>query len=236
LRTISWFTAVACTALVLAHVAVAKQAEASTGAAKPSSFALARRQWILGGYAGAAIEGLNWSRAAKDLTAGPPVGSAARRAAALLEQLASLPDAQQTPAQQRESIADFEALNAFFSTNGLAGVNAPSATTAAFVATLQQEARLGTLSANAPKLAGKIPAAFPGATVTCPILPSLTVDELFGCRLKTPTAGSYLLVGTFSAAHGTSYEASILSVPVFQCPDLDAAEQAVIRKLGGACR
>ena len=134
-----------------------------------------------------------------------------------------------------QSGADATALNAFFASNGLYGVNAPSATTAAFVATLQAEARIGTLSANEPQANGAIPGPLAGAKVGCPVLSSLAVGTLFGCTLSSGAAGSYLLVGTLEGAHGTSYIASMLRMPVSRCPDFDPATRAVVKKLGGVC-
>jgi len=88
-----------------------------------SDFAAAKEQWQEGATVDAADQGLNWSRAATDLTnavaasATGTVGYAT--AAAELKQLASLPDAMQTPAQMAESISDVAALNTFFGTPGL---------------------------------------------------------------------------------------------------------------------
>jgi hypothetical protein len=205
-------------------------------AASLAGVALARHEWFLGARADAAQQGEYWVRAATALTGATVGRQADRRAAARLRQLAGLPDAQETRAQQAEGVADARALNAFFATNGLYGVNAPSANTASFVETLQAEARIGTLSANEPQANGAIPGPLGGATVHCPVLASLGVGSLFGCTLSRGAAGSYLLVGTFEAAHGTSYIATMLSAPVSQCPDLDPAAQAVVKKLGGVCR
>jgi len=210
-------------------------APTTTQAAPLSGVALARHDWFLGARASAAQEGVYWVRAATALTVTAANTQADRRAAAELRQLARLPDAQETPAQQAQSGADATELNAFFVSNGLYGVNAPSATTTSFVATLQAEARIGTLSANEPQANGAIPGPLAGAKVDCPVLASLAVGTLFGCMVSHGAAGSFLLVGTLESAHGTSYIASMLREPVSQCLDLDPATQAVVKKLGGVC-
>jgi hypothetical protein len=205
-------------------------------AAALSGVALARHEWLLGARASSASEGEYWVSAATALTGASAATQADRRAAARLRQLASLPDAQGTPAQQREGGADVTALNAFFATDGLYGVNAPSETTAAFVETLQAEARIGTLSANEPQANGAIPGPLPGAIVHCPVLASLAPGSLFGCTVSRDAGGSYLLIGTLEGTRGTSYIAEMLSVPLSQCPDVDAAQQVVLKKLVGVCK
>jgi hypothetical protein len=209
----------------------------------PSEYALAKHQWELGAAASAAAEGGNWVAAATDLkkavAAKAPDASGYAQAATELVQLAKLPDAMQTPEQQKEAFADVEALNTFFGTNGLYGVNAPSTTPAAFVATLQQEARLGTLSVVADARLGTAPGALPGAIVTCPVLSSLAVKAAFGCKAATPAVGTYYFVGTVESAHATSYLASIVKgEPLFVCTTdgLDLAEELAAKRLGGGCR
>lgn len=216
--------------------AAAASAATTHVAARLSGVPLARHEWLLGARASSASEGGYWVSAATALTGASAGTQADRRAAAQLRQLASLPDAQGTPAQQAEGGADAIALNAFFATNGLYGVNAPSATVAAFVETLQAEARIGTLSANEPQANGAIPGPIAGATVHCPGLASLAVGSFFGCTLSRHGAVSDLLIGTLESPHATSYIAEMLSVPVTQCPDLDPSQQAVVKRLGGVCR
>jgi hypothetical protein len=82
----------------------------------------ARSQWQAGATAISAEQGKYWSQAAADLTLGEttdsdPTGYAA--AVTMLTQLISLPDAQQTPAQNAEFHADINGLNTFFHTPGL---------------------------------------------------------------------------------------------------------------------
>ena len=129
----------------------------TTKAAPLTGVALARYDWFAGARSTAAQEGEFWVRAATALTSAAADTQADRLSAARLRQLAGLPDAQESPAQQAESGADAAALNRFFASNGLYGINAPSATTSAFVATLQAEARIGTLSANEPQADGATP-------------------------------------------------------------------------------
>jgi hypothetical protein len=221
------------------HPPVSTPAPAATttpqAAAPLAGVALARHEWLLGARAAAAQEGEYWVRAATALNSAAANTPADRQAAGQLRQLASLPDAQETPAQQAESGADALALNAFFSTNGLYGVNAPSPTTAAFVETLQAEARIGTLSANEPQANGAVPGPLEGAIVRCPVLVSLAVGSLFGCTLSQAAVGSYLLIGTLEAPHGTSYIAEMLRAPVSRCPGLDPAQEPIVKKLGGVC-
>lgn len=89
----------------------------------PSDFALAKAEWIKGATAISATQGFYWVTAAKDLlkaaAAKLPGTSDYPKAAKELEQLARLPDAMQSPAQQKEYVADVKSLNAFFGTKGL---------------------------------------------------------------------------------------------------------------------
>jgi hypothetical protein len=86
------------------------------------SYDAARVQWQDGATAISAEQGKFWSQAAADLTLGEttdsdPTGYVS--AVTMLNQLISLPDAQQTPAQNAEFHADINGLNAFFKTPGL---------------------------------------------------------------------------------------------------------------------
>ncbi len=86
------------------------------------------------------------------------------RAASELLKLVHLPFVVNTPVQmQAGAAALFEALNSFFSTDGLYDVNAPSANPAAFVATLQLEARIGTIQVVADPIIGTAPSNYPDA-------------------------------------------------------------------------
>jgi hypothetical protein len=86
------------------------------------SYDAARTQWLAGATAISAQQGNYWSQAANDLTLGEstdtdPTGYA--DAVTALKELISLPDAQQTAAQNARYHADINALNAFFKTPGL---------------------------------------------------------------------------------------------------------------------
>jgi hypothetical protein len=218
-------------------------ASAPQAGAKPGGFALAKHQWELGASASSAAQGRYWGAAAKDLksavAAKAPGTSKYAHVASSLEQLAGLPDAMQTPAQQKESLADVEAINAFFGTNGLYDTSAPSPTAAAFVATLQQEALLGTLSVIADARLAKAPTTYPGAGVTCPVLSSLANNGTFGCKLTTSKIGTYYLVGTVLAAHATSYTATIAKgSALFDCSadGLGLPQELAAKRLGGGCK
>jgi hypothetical protein len=86
-------------------------------------FDAARAQWQLGAATISAQQGLYWTKAAGDLNAGKSTDrgdtSGYPAAIAHLKELVSLPDAQQTPAQNAAYHADINALNAFFNTPGL---------------------------------------------------------------------------------------------------------------------
>jgi hypothetical protein len=98
-------------------------ANAAPTPAPPSDFALAKAEWVQGARAISAAQGGYWVAAAKDLmkavAAKLPGTSGYTKAAKELVQLAGLPDAMQSPAQQKESFADVAALDAFFGTKGL---------------------------------------------------------------------------------------------------------------------
>jgi hypothetical protein len=97
----------------------------STPAGQPTGkqYALARTQWQQGATAISADQGKYWLTAAADLTAGEVTdgGNTSGYLAAItaLGELAALPDAQQTPAQNAAFHADIAALNTFFNTPGL---------------------------------------------------------------------------------------------------------------------
>jgi hypothetical protein len=143
-----------------------------------------------------------------------------------------------TQAQQRQLSALTAALDLFFGTNGLYGYSAPSATPKAFVATLQQEAVLGTLGNNLvadPRL-GRVPSSFPEANVTCPVLASVAAGSVFGCKLEAFEA--YYVVGTVESAHATSYSGEIVDGrPLFDCATdgLSRAEELAAKRMGGGC-
>jgi hypothetical protein len=92
---------------------------------KPSGkqYDRARTQWQQGATAISAEQGKFWLAAAADLTAGEvtDTGDTSGYLAAIkaLTELAALPDAQQTPAQNAEFHADIKTLNTFFNTPGL---------------------------------------------------------------------------------------------------------------------
>jgi hypothetical protein len=148
-----------------------------------------------------------------------------------LNDLASLPETDATPAQQTAGLNDVTALNSFFSTNGLYDVSAPSDDIQAFVGTLQQEVRSGWLSAV------PITAAIPDATVTCPVLSSLAVGTAFGCRINSPAQGQYTFIGEIQGSDATTYLVYIAKgEPAFSCGGLlDASEEVVLREIGGSC-
>jgi hypothetical protein len=83
----------------------------------------ARAQWKAGANASSAAEGANWAKAAGDLTAGkatdPGDTSFYPEAIKDLKELISLPDAQQTAAQNAAFKSDVLALDTFFGTPGL---------------------------------------------------------------------------------------------------------------------
>lgn len=80
-------------------------------------YADARAEWRRGASQTSAMQPRYWSAAATDLAKAGHAGYAA--AIAELRQLAGLPDAQQTPAQNAEYHHDIDALNRFFHTPGL---------------------------------------------------------------------------------------------------------------------
>jgi hypothetical protein len=86
-------------------------------------YADAKQQWKKGATAISAQQGLYWSKAASDLHSGigtdPGDTSGYQKRIDELKELISLPDAQQTPAQNAQYHADIDDLNTFFGTPGL---------------------------------------------------------------------------------------------------------------------
>jgi hypothetical protein len=87
-----------------------------------ASYNAAQKDWKAGATAISAEQGKYWQEAADALTKGEttdthPTGYAA--AVTMLKELITLPDAQQTPAQNARYHADINGLNAFFKTPGL---------------------------------------------------------------------------------------------------------------------
>jgi hypothetical protein len=227
-------------------------------APKQSEFALAKLQWQFGAQADPTKQAPYWRSAAADLTkaqaSGAPPSPAYRRAASELEQLAHLPFIVNTPLQDRPvAVADIEALNAFFGTDGQYGINAPSTTPAAFVATLQDEARIGTIQVNPDGVLNAYPNAippwFPGAVVTCPVLSAkvlasdnpdpFAANAAYGCRMTVPGDGTYYIIGLIAFAHAVVYGADITRAeggpPQFLCSALQPNEVPVVTKIGAIC-
>lgn len=203
-------------------------------------FAKARQEWSAGAASISAKQGFYWLAAAKDLetaVAAKALGTSGySNAANELVQLSKLPDAMQTPAQSKEGNALTAALNSFFGTNGLYGYSAPSSTPKAFVATLEKEANLGTLSVVADPRLGRVPSSFPEAVVTCPVLAGVAAGSVFGCKLEGFEA--YYMVGTVESADATTYLGYIVNgSPLFDCKTdgLSTAEQLAAKKMGGGC-
>jgi hypothetical protein len=98
-------------------------ATTTTATSLPSGFTAAKQQWLEGATVDDADVGLYWRMAATDLNAAiaaDPTGTSGYATAVQeLTQMASLPDAMLTPAQQTEERNDTAALNAFFGTPGL---------------------------------------------------------------------------------------------------------------------
>ncbi len=202
------------------------------GVSGAPALASAQQAWVSAGGASAATAGGLLTQAASDLSAAVAAGDSGTdgftTAAQELSQMASIPATNTTPTQQAESLQDTIALNAFFATNGLFGISAPSSTPAQFVATLQEEANSGYLSGG--------PGAISGATVSCPFLTSLAMSSAFGCKISSP-GGTYLVVGEIQAAQATSYDAPVVSTnTAVACTNvLNSAEKAVLLQLGGTC-
>ncbi len=104
--------------------AVTVTATVTKTAAAPSTagYDAALAQWKAGATTDSADQGSNWAKAVTDLTNGESTDTNTTGYAAAitqLKQLISLPDAQQTAAQNAEYHADINALNTFFGTPGL---------------------------------------------------------------------------------------------------------------------
>jgi hypothetical protein len=88
-----------------------------------NGYAAAKAQWQKGATAISAKQGSYWAKAAADLKGGQPTdpGDTSGYPAAIkdLQNLITLPDAQQTPAQNAQYHADIKSLNGFFQTPGL---------------------------------------------------------------------------------------------------------------------
>ncbi len=229
----------------------------STAKSPNHDYALALLQWERGAQAGPQDYHHYWVAAAADLNEGVvahvPGTSGYPRVASELLKLVHLPFVVNTPVQmQAGAAALFEALNSFFSTDGLYDVNAPSANPAAFVATLQLEARIGTIQVVADPIIGTAPSNYPDAIVSCPVLSPLafsavalsplSYNDTFGCKLTTSSIGTYYIVGAISAAHATEYAGTITGLdqngtPVFTCNEFyDSAQLQVAKKLGARCK
>ena len=215
-------------------------ASSGTGPTLLTYFAKAWQEWWAGASSISAGQGGYWSRAAQDLEAAlaakASCTSGYSNAAHELVQLAKLPDAMLSASQQDELVACTQSLDAFFGTNGLYGQNAPSPNPKAFVATLQQEANLGTLSVVADPRLGKVPGGFPGAIVTCPVLAGVAAGSVFGCKIET--FEDYYIVGTVESAKATTYTGEIVNgSPLFNCSTdgLSRAEELAAKKMGGGC-
>lgn len=203
-------------------------------------YAKAAQEWRGGAAAISAKQGHYWSAAAGDLQAAlaakVPGTGGYTGAAQELGQLSKLPDAMQTPAQQKEDTALTASLNAFFGTNGLYGYSAPSLTSKAFVVTLEQEANLGTLNVVADPRLGKVPSSFLQAAVTCPVLASVAAGSVFGCKVQGFEA--YFVVGTVESEDATTYFGYIVNgSPLFECKTdgLNTAEELAAKRMGGGC-
>jgi hypothetical protein len=116
-------TAAASTPTPVATVTVTATATATAPAAPVTTgYDKAVIQWKDGATASSADEGISWSKAVADLTAGKTTDTHTAgysTAIAKLVNLISLPDAQQTPTQNAEYHADIDSLNTFFKTPGL---------------------------------------------------------------------------------------------------------------------
>ena len=90
-----------------------------------SGFEAAKQAWDKGATVDSADQGTYWSRAESDLTqatdSGESGGAGFKAAERELQQLAALPDADQTHAESAEFHHDTQALNTFFGTTNLYG-------------------------------------------------------------------------------------------------------------------
>lgn len=203
-------------------------------------YASAAQQWRAGAAAISAKQAYYWLAASKDLAAAvtskAPGTNGYPVAAHQLTELAKLPDAMQTAAESEQYVTLTRSLNLFFGTNGLYGQSEPSRTAKAFVATLEQEANLGTLSVVADPRLGRVPSSFLEGVVTCPVLSGVAAGSVFGCKVET--FQTYFLVGTIETDEATTYLAYIVGGhPLFECATdgLSTAEQLAAKKMGGGC-
>jgi hypothetical protein len=96
--------------------------QAPPAAPVTAGYDTAKTQWQMGATAISAQQGLYWTQAATALTVGEATDTNTTGyadAITHLKELVTLPDAQQTPAQNAAYHADINALNAFFKTPGL---------------------------------------------------------------------------------------------------------------------
>jgi hypothetical protein len=98
---------------------------AGPGPTPSTGFEAAKQAWEKGATVDSADQGTCWSRAASDLTQETGSGQSGdvgfRVAEHELRQLAALPDADQTDAENAEFHHDTQALNSFFGTTALYG-------------------------------------------------------------------------------------------------------------------
>jgi hypothetical protein len=110
------------TATVTAPAVTVTATVTATAASSKAGYDAAVTEWKAGALADSADQGKNWSKAVTDLTNGESTDSDSTgyaTAVGQLTQLISLPDAQQTTAQNASYHADINALNTFFATPGL---------------------------------------------------------------------------------------------------------------------
>jgi hypothetical protein len=95
----------------------------ASASAADNEYLAAKKEWKAGSSAISAEMGAYWAKAAADLAKGETTDTGDTSAYPLaitgLKELISLPDAQQTPAQNAAYHADILALNGFFMTPGL---------------------------------------------------------------------------------------------------------------------
>jgi hypothetical protein len=224
----------------------------STTEAAPSAmgYQSAKTEWQEGSAVDTADQNSYWSTAVSDLTAGEShdTGNTGGYAAATaqLRYLISVPKMNATGAQNAEVNDDTLALNAFFDTNGLYGLSEPSYSAAEFAATIQREARIGTLEVD-PQPSVPHASQTPGwplpiadASATCPAFSSLSTGSAFACRILSQSEGTFWIVGKLQAANAMMFLGEMSrgtpSFAEFQCKAIfDAAELAVLKQIGGSC-
>jgi hypothetical protein len=95
----------------------------STASTAAAGFTAAKQQWVQAASSISAEQGVYWVQAASDLssaiTAGGIDAFQYRTAIGQLQQLASIPETSDTPAQMMEAHSDVAALNTFFGTPNL---------------------------------------------------------------------------------------------------------------------